>query len=93
MGMNMHDRYYEPPEDDYEDMDEYIEDWIQFELRAGGRLDPAEPMNFGEACCEMGLWEDLERYEDCTPEEKEKVLEYMLQIGRYLGEESYFNNL
>lgn len=93
MGMNMHDRYYEPPEDDYEDMEEYIQDWIEFELRPNGVLDPNDDHNFAEACCEMGLREDLERYEDCTPEEKEKVLEYMRQIGLYLGEESYFANL
>jgi hypothetical protein len=93
MGTSMHDRYYEPPEDDCEDMEEYIEDWIEFELRKGGALDPADESNFGEAVCEMRLRDDLASYDDCTPEEKEKVLEYMRQIGLYLGEESYFANL
>lgn len=93
MGMSMHDRYYEPPDDDYEDMDDYIDDWIQFELRPGGALDPNDDINFAEACCEMQLREDLEKFEDCTPEEKEKVIGYLQDLGRYLGEQSYFNNL
>ncbi len=93
MGMNMHDRYYEPPEDDYEDMDEYIEDYVAFEMRKGGDLDPTEECNFGEAVSEMGLPEELERWEDATPEQQAKVVEYWESVARHLGEESYFANL
>ena len=39
MSMNMEDRYYEPEDDDYEDMEEYIEDYVKFEMRKGGDLD------------------------------------------------------
>jgi hypothetical protein len=91
--MNMHDRYYEPPEDDYEDMDEYIEDYVKFEMRKGGDLDPMEQGNFCEAVSECGLPEELENWEDATEEQKEAVRAYWEDVARYRGEESYFANL
>jgi hypothetical protein len=93
MGTSMHDRYYEPEDDDYEDMEDYIEDYVQFEMRKGGDLDPTEPMNFGEGVSECGLPDELEKWEDATPEQQEKVKEYWESIARHLGEESYFANL
>ena len=89
----MHDRYYEPPEDDYEDMEEYIEDYVQFEMRKGGDLDPMEEGNFLEAASQLGMPEELEKWEDATPEQQEKIKEYWEDIARNLGEESYFANL
>jgi hypothetical protein len=91
--MNMHDRYYEPPEDDYEDMEEYIEDYVKFEMRRGGDLDPMEQDNFLEAVSQLGLTEELERWEDANEEQKEQVRQYWEDIARTLGEESYFANL
>ena len=93
MGTSMHDRYYEPEDDDYEDMDEYIEDYVQFETRKGGDLDPMEEGNFLEAASQLGMPEELEKWEDATPEQQEKIKEYWEGIARHLGEESYFANL
>jgi hypothetical protein len=89
MGMSMHDRYYEP--EDGDDIDEYVADWIEFESREGGDLDPRLPQNFYEAVCELGLREDLETYDDCTEAEKAQILAYMLDLGEHLATESFYN--
>lgn len=91
--MSMHDRYYEPPEDDYEDMEDYIEDYVKFEMRKGGDLDPMEESNFAEAVSQLGLPEELENWDDATQEQKDAIIEYWDGVARYLGEESYFANL
>ena len=91
--MNLHDRYYEPADDDYEDMEEYIEDYVKFEMRKGGDLDPMEADNFGEAVSQLGLPEELENWEQATQEQKDAIVEYWDGIARHLGEESYFANL
>ena len=93
MSMYGEDRYYEPEDDDYEDMEEYIEDYVKFEMRKGGDLDPMEQDNFCEAVSECGLPEELERWEDATEEQKAQVIEYWEDMARHLGEESYFANL
>lgn len=91
--MSMHDRYYEPEDDDYEDMEEYIEDYVKFEMRKGGDLDPMEQGNFCEAVSECGLPEELENWEDASEDQQAKVIEYWEGVARHLGEESYFANL
>ena len=91
MGMSMHDRYYEPEDDDSADLDEYVHDWIAFESREGGDLDPKLPQNFYEAICELGLREDLESWEDCTEAEKASITAYMLDLGEHLATESFYN--
>lgn len=91
--MSMHDRYYEPEDDDYEDMEEYIEDYVEFEMRKGGDLDPMDQSNFLEAVSECGLPEELENWEDATEDQRAKVTEYWESIARFRGEESYFANL
>ena len=93
--MSMHDRYYEPPEDDYEDMDEYIEDYVKFEMRKGGDLDPTNNANFLEAMSQLSLRdeEQVDCWNDATAAEQEQVTEYWEDIARTLGEESYFANL
>ena len=93
MGMSMHDRYYEPEDDDYEDMEEYVEDYVKFEMRKGGNLDPTEQGNFCEAVSELGYPEELENWEDATEEQKAKVTEYWENIARSRGEDSYYDNL
>jgi len=93
MGTSMHDRYYEPPEDDYEDMEDYIEDYVKFEMRKGGDLDPMEEDNFAEAVSQLRLPEELERWEDASEEQRAQITEYWDGIARQLGEESYFANL
>jgi hypothetical protein len=93
MGTSMHDRYYEPEDDDYEDMEDYIEDYVKFEMRKGGDLDPMEQDNFCEAVSQLRLPEELENWEDATEEQKAQVKEYWEDIARTLGEESYFANL
>ena len=91
--MNYEDRYYEPEDDDYEDMDGYVQDWIGYEIREGGICDPRIPSNFHEACAELGLREELECWEDANEDERKQVIEYWESIARYKGEESYFDNL
>ena len=91
--MSMHDRYYEPEDDDYEDMEEYIEDYVKFEMRKGGDLDPTEQGNFCEAISECGLPEELENWEDASEDQRAQVIEYWDGVARHLGEESYFANL
>lgn len=91
--MSMHDRYYEPPEDDYEDMEDYIEDYVKFEMRKGGDLDPMEADNFAEAVSQLGLPEELTLWEQATQDQKDAITEYWDGIARHLGEESYFANL
>lgn len=86
----MHDRYYEPEDDDYDDMDEYIADWVQFEMREGGYCDPKESSNFGEACGELGLREDLAKWDDCTPAEKEQIRAYWEDLAYKLAEEAFY---
>lgn len=93
MSMNMEDRYYEPEDDDYEDMEEYIEDYVQFEMRKGGDLDPMHPSNFWEASSELGFPEELINWEDATEEQQKQVVEYWENIARSRGEDSYFANL
>ncbi len=85
----MHDRYYEP--EDGDDIDEYVADWIEFESREGGDLDPRKSQNFYEAVCELGLREDLETYDDCTEAEKASILAYMLDLGERLATDSFYN--
>jgi len=91
--MNMHDRYYEPEDDDYEDLDEYVNDYIETETSEGGDLDPKEQGNFNEAVSELGFPEELERWEDATPEQQTAIVQYWEDIARHRGEESYFANL
>jgi len=93
MSTSMHDRYYEAPEDDYEDMEDYIEDYVKFEMRKGGDLDPMEADNFAEAVSQLRLPEELENWDDATQEQKDAIREYWDAIARTLGEESYFANL
>jgi len=92
MGTSMHDRYYEPEDDDSDDIDEYIADWIEFESRDGGALDPKLLNNFYEAVCELELREDLGSWEDCTEAEKEQIRAYMIDLGEHLATESFYNN-
>jgi hypothetical protein len=90
MGMSMHDRYYEP-EDDNDDIDEYIADWIQFESREGGYIDPKESTNFAEALGELGMREDIASWDDCTEAEKEQITAYWLEIGERLATDAYYD--
>jgi hypothetical protein len=92
MGMSMHDRYYEPEDDDSEDMDEYVQDWIKFEMRDGGYCDPKDPQNFYEACCELGLRDDLGSWEEATEQEKFLIKDYWLGVAEGLAEESYYES-
>jgi hypothetical protein len=91
--MNMEDRYYEPEDDDHEDMDAYVDDYVQFEMRKGGDFDPMEQGNFLEAASQLNMPEELEKWEDATLEQKEQVRQYWEDIARSSGEESYFNTL
>ena len=89
----MHDRYYEPEDDDYEDMEAYIEDFVEFEMRKGGDYDPMEQINFLEAVSQLRLPEELENWEDATEEQKEAIRAYWENVARHKGEESYFASL
>lgn len=92
--MYNNDNYYEPEDgDDPEELDSYVEDYIKFEMRKGGDLDPTEQGNFCEAVSECGLPEELENWEDATPEQQAEVIAYYEDIARARGEESYYDNL
>lgn len=91
--MNMHDRYYEPEDDDYEDMEDYVSDYIDEEMAEGGDLDPKEEGNFLEAASQLGYPEELERWEDATPEQQAAIVQYWEEIARSRGEDSYYANL
>ena len=93
MRMTMEDRYYEPEDDDYEDMEDYVSDYVAFETREGGDFDPKESSNFNEAVSQLGFPEELERWEDATPEQRAAIVEYWEDVARHCGEESYFANL
>lgn len=90
MGMSMHDRYYEPEDDDNDDLDEYISDWVEFEMRDGGYCDPKDSTNFAEALGELGMREDIATWEDCTEEEKALITEYCEKMAYSLAEQSYY---
>jgi len=87
------DRYYEPEDDDYEDLDKYVSDYIAEEMAEGGNLDPKEQGNFCEAVSELGFPEELERWEDATEEQRASIVQYWEDIARKRGEESYYDNL
>ena len=91
MSMSMHDRYYQPEDDDNDDIDEYVSDWVQFEMREGGYCDPKSDSNFYEATSELGLREDLENWEDCTEEEKALITEYCEKMAYSLAKQSYYD--
>ena len=83
--MNMHDRYYEPEDDDYEDLEDYVSDYIDEEMAEGGNLDPKEQGNFCEAVSELGFPEELENWVDATEEQKTAVVAYWEDIARKRG--------
>ncbi len=87
----MHDRYYEPEDDDSDDIDEYVQDWIEFESRPNGRLDPRTSDLFMEAVCQLALREDIETYDDCTEAEQAQIMAYLLDLGEHLATESFYN--
>ena len=92
MGMSMHDRYYEPEDDEYDDIDDYIADWVQFEMREGGWCDPKESGNFYEACSQLSLREDLGSWEEATPIEKQLIHDYWVDVAQHLAEEAYYES-
>lgn len=93
MGMSMHDRYYEPEDDPADDIDDYIVDWIKFETRPGGYLDPRENTDlFFEAVCQLQLREDIATYDDCTEAEQAQIMAYVLDVGEHLATESFYDN-
>lgn len=91
MSTNYEDRYYEPEDDDNDDIDEYVADWIQFESRDGGYIDPKEPQNFYEAVGELGLREDLENWNECTEAEQEQIKNYWLELGERLATDAFYD--
>ena len=91
MSTSMHDRYYEPEDDDYDDIDDYVANWVEFESREGGNIDPKDPQNFYEAVGELGLREDLASWEDCTEAEREQIKAYWLEMGERLATDAFYD--
>lgn len=91
MSTNYEDRYYEPEDDDYDDIDEYISDYVKYEMRKGGDLDPRNTANFMEAASELGFSEDLIDWDNATAEEQEKIEQYWEDVAKSRAEDSYFN--
>ena len=89
--MNMHDRYYEPEDDDSDDLDEYVADWMEYEKREGGELDPRASSYFFEAVGELQLREEIESWDDCTDEEKEKIMDYLTDLVERIATESFYD--
>jgi hypothetical protein len=92
--MYNNNNYYEPEDgEDPEEIDSYVDDYMKYEMRKGGDLDPTEQGNFCEASSELGFPEELENWEDATPEQQAQVFAYYEDIARIRGEESYYDNL
>ena len=91
MGMSMHDRYYEPEDDDSDELDEYVSDWIEFESREGGELDPKSSSYFFEAVGELQLREEIESWYDCTDAEKEQIKAYLYDLVERIATESFYD--
>jgi hypothetical protein len=89
--MNMHDRYYEPADDDSDDIDEFVNDWVQFESREGGDIYPQDGTNFAEALGELGMREEIEQWEDCTEDEKEQIKAYWLEVGERMATDAFYD--
>lgn len=90
MGMSMHDRYYEPEDDDIEELESYVSDYVEFEMRKGGNLDPTDQSNFLEAVSECGLPEELENWEDASEDQRKLVYAYWEDIAHRRAEDSYY---
>ena len=92
--MYNNNNYYEPEDgEDPEEIDSYVDDYMKYEMRKGGDLDPTEQGNFCEASSELGFPEELVNWEDATPEQQAQVFAYYEDIARSRGEESYYDNL
>ena len=89
--MFRHERYYEPEDDDSADLDEYVADWIEFESREGGELDPRSSSYFFEAVGQLQLREEIESWDDCTDAEKEQIMAYLLDLGEHIATESFYD--
>jgi hypothetical protein len=89
MSTNHEYRYYEPEGDNYEDIESFIDDWVRYEMIEDGICDPAEQSNFYEAIGELNLREELDNFEQCTTEEKEKIVEYWENKAKQFAEEAY----
>lgn len=93
MRTSTEDRYYEPEDSDYEDLDDYVSDYVAYEMRKDGDCDPTEQGNFCEAVSQLGLPEELENWEDATPEQKAEIWAYWEDIARTRGTDAYYDNL
>lgn len=91
--MSMHDRYYEPEDDDSDDLDDYVSDYVKEKMADGESLDPKDLHNFCEAVSELGFPEELESWEDATPEQKTAIIGYWEDIAKKRGEDAYYDNL
>ena len=89
--MFRHERYYEPEDDDSADLEEYVQDWIEYESREGGELDPRASSYFFEAVGQLQLREEIESWDDCTDAEKEQIMAYLLDLGEHIATESFYN--
>ena len=89
--MFRHERYYEPEDDDSDDLDEYVADWIEYESRDGGELDPRASSYFFEAVGQLQLREEIESYDDCTEIEKEQIKMYLYDLIERIATESFYD--
>lgn len=84
------DRYYEPEDDDNEDIEDFIADWVKYETRQGGICDPREKTNFYEAVGELQLREEIATWEECTMAEQNLIAGYWLDRAYKMAVEAYY---
>lgn len=88
--MNMHDRYYQPPEDDYDDeaFDAAVETYAE-ELILG-RCNPNLEENWGEGLSECGYDEELYPTPSHAPVEViERVASYWYSLAVHIAKRHY----
>ena len=91
MGTSMHDRYYEPEDNDQDsaEYEEFIVDWVHYEMREGGRCYPYGQINFGEYLSETG--QDDKAIEDATEADKQGSIQYWDQVATMFAEEAWYD--
>lgn len=89
----MHDRYYEPEDDDLDAQYEALEEHIEEMVGEGGECEWSDPEIFYEALSQCGIdeGEGEERLtpENCSLDVRSKVQAYAYKVAKYLAEQRY----
>ena len=89
----MHDRYYEPEDDDLDAIWEALEERIEEMVGQGGEFEWSDPEMFYEALSECGYDDTIDGVlitpQNCSEEIKSKCIEYSYKIAKYIAEKRY----